>query len=190
MAEPVGTCPPKDTHNYMNCDKHPNAKVEIYCEEHAVVCCLSCAWKDHHDCSPKPCMLEEAKQKFQDEHISLIDELMTCSETCGEAVDTLEKQIDLLEDAETSVRTKFTKIKDEIIVKLGDMEQQLTDDIDEYICDKAKELKDNLVQLKQQKQDIDETKQSIQNLIKSSDPSIVAAFVFFFFASGSGENKM
>ena len=176
MAE-GGVCAPQDTRNYMNCDKHPETKVEIYCEQHTVVCCMTCAWKDHHDCNPKPCMLEEAKQKFQDEHISLTDELMTCSETCDEAVDTLEKQIDLLEDAETSVRRKFTKIKAEIIVKLDEMEQQLTDDIDENICEKAKELKDSLVELKQQKQDIDETKQSIQNLLKSKDPSIVAAFV-------------
>ena len=176
MAEGGGSTA-RDSCNYMLCERHPDTKVEIYCEQHAVVCCHPCAWKYHHDCIPKPCMLEEAKQKFQDEHIGLIDQLMTCSETCNEEVDELEKQIELLEDAETSVRTKFTEIKAEMIVKLDDMEQQLTDDIDEFICDKAKELKNTLVNFKQQQQNIDETKQTIQNLLQTSDPSMVAAFV-------------
>ena len=176
MAE-GGTCTARETCDYMMCEKHPDTKVEIYCEQHTVVCCMTCAWKYHHDCRPKPCMLEEAKQKFQDEHIGLIDQLMTCSETCNEVVDELEKQIELLEDAETSVRTKFSKIKAEVIVKLDDMEQQITDDIDEFICDNAKELKDMLANFKQQQQNIDETKQTIQNLLQTSDPCMVAAFV-------------
>ena len=163
--------------DYMKCEKHPDTKVEIYCEQHVVVCCLTCAWKDHHECRPKPCMLEDAKQTFQDEQVGLIDELMTCSEICDEGVDALTKQIELLEDTETSVRTKFTKIKAEMIVKLDDMEQQLTDDINEFICDKTKKLTESLAQLTQQKHDIDETKQTIQNLLQTSDPGIVAAFV-------------
>ena len=176
MAE-GGTCTARDTCAYMMCEKHPDTKVEIYCEQHTVVCCMTCAWKYHHDCRPKPCMLEEAKQKMQDEHVGLIDQLMTCSETCNEEVDALEKKIELLNDAETSVRTKFSKIKAKVIAKLDDMEQELKDDIKEYICDITTSLTYDLDHLKQQKQDIHQTKQTIQDLLQTSDPSMVAAFV-------------
>ena len=174
MAEGGLASDPKD---FLMCDKHPNEKAAIYCEHHIVVCCMSCAWEDHHDCKPKPCKLEDAVGKFHDEQSDWVEQLNICSDSSETIIDSLKENIQSLEEAESDYLGKFASIKDDIMTKLTQLEQQFTSDIEKCISNKTKKMKNTLERMEQQKKNLDKTRKDIDELLKSKNPGIVAAFV-------------
>ena len=166
-----------DLKDFLMCDKHPNKKAAIYCEHHIVVCCMPCAWEDHHDCKPKPCKLEDAVGKCHDEQSDWVEQLNICSDSSQTIIDSLKENIQSLKEAQSECLGKLASIKDDIMTKLTKLEQQFTSDIEKCITNKTKKMKDTLERMEHQKRNLDKTRKDIDELLQSKNPGIVAAFV-------------
>lgn len=163
--------------DFILCEIHPNDKASIYCEYHSVVCCLTCAWEEHHDCKPKPCKLEDAVEKIQNEQSTWMDQINSYSESYKSITGTLRKQIQSLEETETSILDDFTAIRDDITSKLSEFEQQLRNDVHGTISDKRKKMVETLANLEVQKESLDKTNSDVQDLLRMKDPMVVTSFV-------------
>ena len=166
--------PPSTQKDFVMCDKHPDKKVELYCEQHEEVCCLNCAWDEHHECRPKPCKLEEALVKIQNEQTNLVDKMEEVSGTFDKVIERLEEQIASMEEAESTMQKQFTSIKADIMSKLLELEQKFTQDLEDCISDKVKSLKESLESVKEKHEMLH---QGVDKLLKANDPGVIAAFV-------------
>ena len=118
-------------------EKNHSHKLELYCNEHNVLCCLACISKinkegygQHSDCNVS--LLEDIKDEKKNKLKENIQNLEELYKQINQTLDKLKeifKQINKnRNDLQSKIKTIFTKLKDELTKK----EKSILSSIDEY----------------------------------------------------------
>lgn len=106
------------------CEKHENRKLEVYCFDDEMACCLMCATIDHRKCKMVESLEDCAKQTGESEVDKLRETLKEFNQECADDIASISKNEASFGAQVDDVRARIQTMKESVLKFLNDKETE------------------------------------------------------------------
>lgn len=121
---------PPRIHVTKMCDKHPDKKLETFCVDHQMPCCLVCMTTHHRKCDHVKTLEEAAKGVSESSEMKqLMSQLVEESSKFNEIANDKRMNLKELKIQKQECETEVAKLKTNVVCHIEKLEQKFKDDL-------------------------------------------------------------
>ena len=129
----------------LACEQHTDCQIEYFCVDHDELCCRDCLAKTHKSCVNTTSLDSASKGAKQSQLFSDCQEQLTSnSQTYKSILKYREENVDGIKDDKQKIKENVKKIKEKFILRINQMEKELTSKLDILGQENTKFLQDEI----------------------------------------------
>ncbi|KAH3826794.1 uncharacterized protein LOC127882163 [Dreissena polymorpha] len=149
----------------LNCQQHPDHRIELFCEDHKKLCCVLCLLHDHKQCNKIVQTAEKAKKMNKSDVQRLADTIVVEQHKLKNEIDTANECLQKLQEAYDRARTEIQIFRKKISDLLDQLERNTVQTLDTLLCKLREAIKTDIEKCSKLTEDFT----SIQKTIKHVD---------------------
>ena len=127
------------------CEQHKDCDVEYFCVDHDELCCRDCLAKTHKSCVNTMSLGSASKGAKQSQLFSDSQEQLTSiSQTYKNILKYKEENVNGIKDDEQRIKENMKKLKEKLIQRINQVEQELTNKLDILVQENTKFQQDEI----------------------------------------------
>ena len=144
------------TKSGLVCEQHTNYEVEYFCVDHDELCCRDCLAKTHKSCI-KTMSLDSASNNAKQSQLfsDCQEQLTSISQTYKRILKYRKENVSGIKDEKESIKENAKKIKEKLIQKINQVEEELQNMLDLLVQENTKLQQDEISKVLEATEEVD-----------------------------------